>query len=414
MTSPKNLYENIPESSGVYLMRGEKNSILYVGKAVNLLRRVSSYFTRPHDSRIDSMVSKIKRVDFFVTPSALQALILEAQLIKKYEPPFNIREKDGKSFLHIAITDEEFPRVLLARGKDISSGKLSFRSDFGPFTSASSVREAMKIVRKIFPWNTHEVGIIKKANDDVKNGKRPKPCFNFQIGLCPGTCAGIVDKKTYMKSVKQLELLLSGKMGVLFKNLEKEMKLAARNEKFEDAGRIKKKIFALSHIQDVALISEDGVKKVTDRRIEGYDISNIGGKDAVGVMVVFDDGRLSPVDYRKFKIKTIKGPDDTGMIREVISRRFNHKEWHFPELILVDGGTGQVNAVRMTLKKLEIKIPVVGIAKGADRKNNEFVGIVPKWADKNTLIRLRDESHRFAIAYHKELRDNNFISKKIK
>jgi len=195
-TSTKIPYKKFPETPGVYIMKDADGRVLYVGKAANLRRRVSSYFERPHEIRIQTLVTKSRRIDHENTDTALEALILEAELIKKLRPPFNVREKDDKSFLYIEITKEKFPRVLLVRGKDAERGMR-----FGPFTSASSVREAMHILRRIFPWNTHAPEVI---------GKLKRPCFDYEVGRCPGTCIGAITREEYARTIEHLKLFLEG------------------------------------------------------------------------------------------------------------------------------------------------------------------------------------------------------------
>ncbi|HEY4497099.1 MAG TPA: excinuclease ABC subunit UvrC [Candidatus Paceibacterota bacterium] len=409
----EDLYKKLPESPGVYLMKGVKGKLLYVGKAVNLRRRVSSYFIKAHDSRIEKLVSEIKKVDYKETDSALEALILEAELIKKYQPLYNIREKDDKSFLYVEITREKFPRVLLVRGKNISPLASSGRnaSYFGPFTSASQIREALRIIRKIFPFSIHKLDVIGQ----VSGVERKRPCFDYQIKLCPGTCIGVINRADYMKNIRNIKLLFQGKKERILKNLDKEMISASKSLDFERAAKLRGKIFALKHIQDIALISDStgqmsGVNGQMLSRIEGYDISNISGIHAVGSMVVFRGDRPSRSEYKKFKISTIDSPNDVGMIKEVLKRRMSHREWGTPDAILIDGGKGQVNGAKSVLNEFGIEIPVVGIAKGAKRKKNEFVGDIPKNIDKNILIRVRDEAHRFAVSYHKKLRGRRFMN----
>src|SRR3989344_5109300 len=397
------LVENIPDNPGVYLFKGEKGQLLYVGKAGNLKRRVSSYFSRSHSSKTEKLVEEIKHIDYVKTPTTIEALILESELIKKFEPPYNFREKDDKSFLYIEITSEKYPRVLLVRGKENPSGER-----FGPFTNASDVRSALGILRKIFPYSTHEAG---------KVGLYKKPCFNAQIGLCPGICTGAMGKKQYWKNIHNLRLFLQGRRDRLVKGLEKDMQNAAKALYFEEAGRFKRQLFALGHIQDVALISRDDIDMGLSKRVrvEGYDISNISGTSPVGAMVVSIDGSLAKNEYRKFKIQTIHQSDDVGMMEEMLSRRFSHTSsignWPLPALVLVDGGKGQVNIAKSVIGEAGLKIPVVGIAKGPTRKKNEFVGRIPRRVEEKELIQLRDEAHRFAIKYHKEVRAKAFISK---
>jgi excinuclease ABC subunit C len=412
-------YKKLPETPGVYIMKDGDGRVLYVGKAGNLRRRVSSYFERPHDVRIQTLVGKIKKIEHKKTDTALEALILEAELIKKLTPPFNVREKDDKSFLYIEVTKDAFPRVLLVRGKNAQSGKR-----YGPFTSASSVREAMRILRRIFPWNVHPAEAI---------GTFARPCFDTQVGLCPGTCVGAVTKEEYAKNIERLRLFFEGKKKKVLRSFEKEMNAASKKLDFEKAEQLRRQMFALKHIEDTAFISESEVLAPTGDapvengtyRIEGYDISNISGTSAVGSMVVFENGIPNKNEYRKFRIKSVFQPNDVGMLTEVLGRRFSRHvsgetnwdrrvvaedgtvktdEWPLPNLILIDGGLAQANAAKKVLLRAGLRIPILGIAKGPERKRNDIIGGIPKGVTKETLVRVRNEAHRFAINYHKKLR----------
>ncbi len=386
-------------------MKNAAGNIIYVGKAGNLRRRVSSYFNRPHDSRIEQLVKNIAQIDIKQTESALEALILEAELIKKYQPVFNIREKDDKSFLFVEITKEKFPRVCLARGKNNPIG-----TSFGPFTSSNSLREALKILRRIFPWNTHSESEV---------GKLKHECLQRQIGLCPGTCIGAIDQKAYLKNIAKLKLFFAGKKKRIIATLEKEMTAASKNLEFEEAEKLRRQIFALQHIRDVAFLTNDDLEpKIVENRtkkvrIEGYDISNISGASAVGSMAVFSDesGKFRPdkSEYRKFRIRGGNAPDDVGMITEILERRFKNK-WPLPDCIVIDGGLGQVNAALRVASEYDRAIPIIGIAKGPKRKNNFIIGKIPDGIAKATLIQVRDEAHRFAIAYHKKIRSRQFLT----
>ena len=280
-------YKKFPETPGVYIMKDIAGRVLYVGKAGNLRRRVSSYFERPHDMRIQTLVSKISHIDFEQKETALEALIREAELIKKITPPFNVREKDDKSFLYFEITREKFPRVLLVRGAGaVAVGGKGGRAvasqgqRFGPFTSASSAREALRILRRIFPWSTHDP-------DEI--GRMLRPCFNYEIGLCPGTCVGAITHEDYLKNIERLKLFFEGKKVRIIRALEKDMKAAAKKQEFEKAAALRRQMFALRHIQDTALISDNdalvtgsaagraaavsaGMALKNGYRIEGYDI----------------------------------------------------------------------------------------------------------------------------------------------
>lgn len=389
-----------PDSPGVYLFKGMRGKVLYAGKAGNLKRRVSSYFRRAHDSKIEGLLGETRKIDFIKTDTAIEALILEARLIKELVPLYNSREKDDKSFLYVEITKDEFPRVLLVRGKSRVVGER-----FGPFTSASNIKAALKLIRRIFPFSTH---------DPKKIGKFSRLCLDAQIGLCPGTCIGVITKTEYQKNIRNIKLFFQGKKERILKSLEKEMRLASKKLQFEKAESLRRKIFALNHIQDIALISDAELSaksyELSAPRIEGYDISNISGTSAVGSMVVFRGSKPLKEAYRLFRIRTIKQTDDVGMLKEVLRRRLKREEWPYPEVILVDGGKPQVNGAKAVLSEFGLELPIVGLAKGPKRKKNDIIGVIPKGVSQETLRRLRDEAHRFAITYHRRLRNRTSLA----
>ncbi len=443
------LKKSLPTTPGVYFMKDAHGKILYVGKAANLKRRVLSYFQRPQELRIGRMVSEVARVDVETTDTVIEALILEARLIKQYQPQYNVLEKDDRSFLYVVITREVFPRVLLLREREaLSHDKPLGR--FGPFTSAASLREALHILRRIFPWSSHEISKgmpstgsgnkIKKLVPEFIEGK-PKPCFNYQIGLCPGTCAGVITSRDYKKVIRQLIAFFEGKKQKILRDLMREMRMLSRELKFEEAATIRRRIAALQHIHDIAVLGDKTARENDFHRVEGYDISHVSGTSAVGSMVVFTDGAPDTAQYRKFRIKTVSGSNDVGMLQEVLRRRFSRHialsfprmresrfqkagfriksgmttkisysevSWPMPDLLLIDGGLPQVNAARAVLRDLNIALPVVGIAKGPERKRNDFFYPHELHAavarNRDMLIRVRDEAHRFAIKYHRELR----------
>jgi excinuclease ABC subunit C len=384
--------ENLPKSPGVYIFKNKKGDIIYIGKAGRLPKRVRSYFLDSADPRAKRMVADIEKIDYKTTETVIEALILEAKLIKKHEPYYNIKQKDDKSFLYVVITDEKYPRVILKRGRENKEG----RSVFGPFVSSSAIRQALRIIRKIFPYNTHTEKQLKKMK---------RPCFYNQIGLCPGACTGDLEREEYIEDIKNIELFFKGKKKEVLKDIKKRMKEASESENFEKAQKLKRQIKAINHIYDTALITAP-VLEEEKIRIEGYDISNIGGKLATGSMVVFIGNKPKKSEYKKFKIKSIKETNDTGMMREVLERRFNHS-WSLPDLILVDGGQGQVNTAQEVLEENGLDIDVVGLAKGEKRNKNEIIGDTE--VKKKTLIKVRDEAHRFAIKYHKKLREKDFL-----
>ena len=374
----------LPDTPGVYFFQKGKE-ILYIGKATSLKDRVKSYFARDilltRGPLIEKMLVEANKVQFVGTDSVLEALILEAYEIKKNQPFYNSKEKDDKSYNFVTITKEDFPKVTVTRGS----------GTYGPFPHGAELKEALKIIRKIFPYR------------DEKCKLTGKPCFNAQIGLCPGPCAGWISKKDYRKIISHIKLFFEAKKPKLIKSLEKEMKTLAKLHKFEEANKVKKQIFALDHIQDVALIKND-FESEANFRIEAYDIAHLSGKDVVGVMTVVSDGELDKSQYRKFKIRINKN-DDTGNLREMLTRRFNHSEWKFPNLIVVDGGRGQINAAKEVLKLRSLEVSVVSVVKDERHKAREIVG--SKEYAREILL-ANAEAHRFAINYHRKLRGKGF------
>jgi len=385
------------DEPGVYLMRGERREILYIGKATSLRQRVISYFQRPQEARIEKMLSQVTAIDTHQTDSVLEALLLENNLIKKHQPKYNVKLKDSKTYLGIYITREDWPRVFPAR----VTQKLPAGDFYGPFPSSKQVGAALQIIRKLFPF---------RVSCEPLSGKA---CFEYHLGMCPGVCAGKLSQKEYQNSIRQIRLLFAGRKKDVVKNLEKEMKLEAKALDYERAAKIRDQIFALKHIQDVALINEDDINTLPDipSRIEAYDIANIGGAFNVGSMVVFTEGLIDKNQYRKFKIKTVDGANDVASMAEVITRRLNHDEWPMPDLILVDGGLGQVNAAKKALREKNMSIPVIGLAKGPDRKKNELINGNGLEIDPKILVKIRDEAHRFANEYYKTLHQKTLAIK---
>lgn len=412
--------KNLPNRPGVYLFRRGRE-ILYVGKATNLRNRIKSYLSKDlrqtRGEWLVKMTQEATGVDFHLTGSVLEALILEAGLIKKYQPAFNTRDKDDSSFSFVVITKEEYPRVLLIRGKDLTKGEYHNGKIFGPFPHANEIRTALKLVRKIFPFRDKCVPESGRA------------CFNYQIGLCAGVCVGALGEMAYKKIIKQLKLFFAGKKNSLLRNLRQEMQMLARAQEFEQAAVVKKRLFALQHIQDVALIKPENVSEnFVDRdndlarqggaenkfRIEAYDIAHLAGQNAVGVMVVLEGGELAPEQYRKFKLRIAKPGDDLAGLREILIRRFNHPGWRMPDLIVIDGGKAQLNLARKILQKHNFQnIKLVSVVKDEKHKAREILGdsstplgtgkkLINKL--KRDLIKINHEAHRFAIAYHRQKR----------
>ncbi|KKT48197.1 MAG: Excinuclease ABC C subunit domain protein [Parcubacteria group bacterium GW2011_GWC2_44_17] len=383
-------------------MKNVKGEVIYVGRAGSLKKRVSSYFIKAHDAKTEALVSHVASIDCKKTDSVLEATFKEAELIKKHQPKYNIEQKDDKSFIYVVITKDIYPRVLVARGRELEKTPGLYQAVFGPFKSRDLVQSLLKLVRKIIPFS---------ACKPPRDQKKIKPCFYNHLGLCPGVCTLAITPREYKKIIKNLILFFSGKRKRVIANLVREMERLSKEEDFESAARIRNQLHNLKHICDVALMKKEEISRIPFRRIEGYDVSNISGKYAVGSMVVFINGEPDKKEYRKFKIKTVEGINDTEMLKEILRRRFTHKEWSLPDLIFIDGGTAQVNAGVEIARSMNFFVPIVGIAKGKTRKKVELIFNKEAKIFKKEIMelrelfaRVRDEAHRFALSYHKKLR----------
>ncbi|MDO8620061.1 MAG: GIY-YIG nuclease family protein [bacterium] len=397
--------KKLPDSPGVYFFLGRNKKLLYIGRATSLRSRVRSYFDgRLHETRgpwVEKMVGEAKSIDFKKTDSVLEAILLEADLIKKFQPPYNTREKDDKSFNCVVITDEAFPRVLVVRHREIDSLTLKIKNcklkiTYGPFTSGSDLRGALKIIRKIFPYR------------DTCEPNQRRPCFNRQIGLCPGVCDGTVSEKEYRRTIRQLQLFFEGKKRMLLTTLKKEMRSAIQREAFEEANVLKNRIQAVTHIQDVSLFRRE--KNTSTERIESYDIAHTGGKSSVGVMTVVEGGLPNKNEYRLFNLKTTTPGDDVGGLCEVVTRRLAHSEWAKPAFIVVDGGQPQKDAIEEVLEDVGLLIPVIAVKKDARHRPQELLGsiqLIKKY--QQAILLANAEAHRFAIGRHRKRRGKDFL-----
>ena len=347
----------LPDTPGVYFWKDSKNKTLYIGRATSLRGRVLSYFSDDligtRGPRIVDMVTRAKTVAFKKTDSVLEAIILEANLIKKFQPKYNIDEKDDKSWNYIVITDEEWPRVIVERGRNLEKGKEQNKI-FGPYPAGGLLKDALKIIRRLFPY-------LDEKSLDPKHRS-----FYASIGLAP-ILGDNTSLKEYLKTIKNIQLFLEGKKKSIIKDLKKDMMQYAKNQEFEKADKSKRTIYALEHIEDVALIkSEKG--SATWRsgsspfRIEAYDVAHLSGKNVVGVMTVVEGDEPNKDEYRKFKISREKN-DDAAALREILLRRLGHPEWPYPSLIVVDGGQVQLSVAQKVLSDLKSDIMVVAVVK---------------------------------------------------
>jgi len=403
MPNIKEKLQALTDAPGVYIFYNSQKEIIYVGKASSLKSRVRSYFAGKKSPRpIEEMIHEVVDLNTEQTDSALEAAILEGYYIKKYRPKYNIQWRDDKSWNYIGISKDQFARVLTIRQHELTvQKKKEFKYLFGPYPGLNT-KEALRLLRRIFGFSQCE-----------PNAKRP--CFYYQLGQCLGVCTGEIIAKDYLtKVIRPLCLFLGGQKKLLLKKIEKEMVMAAKAQNFEEAARLRNQIHHLKKIQDIALLNDSFLKdKIFTgvsliNRIEGYDISNLGSSDKVGSMVVFDESGPIKGQYRRFKIKTVTGQSDVDCLAEVLNRRLKHSEWAMPGIFMIDGGLPQVNKAKSVLRTAGVNTPIVGIAKGKERKRNDFFVVaesddVRKWIkeNKDLLIKVRDEAHRFAITFNR-------------
>lgn len=420
--------KQLPAVPGVYFFRDAKRKIIYIGKASILKNRVRSYFQKrdPRDYKTHLLVKEIADLEWIELGSEAEALFLESEFIKRYRPKYNIDWKDEKNFIYVKVPiTEEFPTVTFVRRPMDDRAQY-----YGPFTSSDQLRRAMKGLRKVFPYVTHQ--------NWPKRG-----CLQYHLGLCPGPEEGAVSSADYKKNLRKLSMYLAGQGAKLTKEIERQMQQAAHRRDFEQAAKLRDQLRALQSLGkqvvfgdketfdltlDQALVGLQQVLALTaaPRRIEAYDISNFQGTDAVASMIVFQDGVPNRDEYRRFKMR-VKGPNDFAMMREVILRRFSGqgKEWPGPDLILIDGGKGQLASALSVLIELGIGIPIFGLAKREEEiirrrsdapvvtaeqviieagENYQSILLPHSSPVLQLLQRVRDEAHRFAVTYHSILR----------
>jgi len=429
---PKKKIEKLPKNSGVYCFR-DGRKILYIGKAANIRERVKQH---------KDLIRLATKVAFIKTDSEIEALILEANLIKKYQPKYNVVWRDDKNYFFVGITREDFPQVFWTHQMKLKPNYV------GPFVDGKALKETLKVLRKVFPYRSCRV-IPKRA------------CLWYHLGYCPAPCllrSKILEvpeikekiKREIQTNANSLFEIIKGRKSRVLRNLKKEMKKMSASQDFERAAKIRDQIKSLekvlAHAKIFKEITEPQISlpsnsegrrrksiffalwyqieeqlkkllKIKDKisRIEAYDVSNIQGQEATGSMVTFINGLPDKNFYRKFKIKVAGKPNDVAMIKECLTRRLNHPEWGFPDLILIDGGIAQLNVALSTLPTPGVgKLKVMALAK---KKNELFIEerkkpILLKSLPRevfNLILQLRDEAHRFAISYHKKLREKTLL-----
>ncbi len=411
--------KTLPNAPGVYFHKNADDEVIYVGKAAVLKNRVRQYFHKTQkDPKTMALVREIADTDWITVDTEMDALFLESEMIKRYMPKWNILLRDDKTVSYVRIDmKSEVPHVSFTRTPQ--DDKATY---IGPFYGKLAVEKALRILRKVFPYY-----------DKPYDGKKT---LNTDLGLTPGIEIGKTTPQEYKKNLRKLALYLEGGRHKLISELEKQMQQAAKAENFEEAAEVRKQLFGLKELQkkivfsdkefldissDQALVDLQMALRLPEppRRIEGYDISHQSGTNVVGSMVVFTNGASDRAEYRKFKLRQQRN-DDTKNLREVVERRLKHSEWPFPNLVILDGGIGQVNAVKDLL--VEHNIAVIGRDKsGNHTRNAEVRIIIPQTDGYRTILlppgshiakliaRIDDEAHRFAITYHTLLKRKQML-----
>jgi excinuclease ABC subunit C len=429
---PAEKVKQFPTTPGVYLMKDAGGRVIYVGKAKNLRNRAAHYFTQAaaEDRRTADLVPLIADIDFLPADTEVDALLLEARLVKDIQPRFNVELKDDKTFPYLQIRiREEFPRVEFTRKPRTRGVKL-----YGPFTSARSLRAAIQVLQRIFQFRTCSLDI----KSDEQRWRWFRPCILHQIRQCTAPCNLRVTKEEYRKQIRALRMVLEGKKDRLLAEMEEEMRRASAELEFEKAARLRDEIAALKKLSLRGEVDKDvqpevfhieprkgllGLRKVlglahVPRTIEGVDIAHLGGSDTVASLVSFIDGLPFKPGYRRYRIRSVHQVDDFASIREVISRRFRRRaaaenggeeEPVFPDVLLIDGGKGQLNAALEVFRVLGVEPPcLISLAKREEEiyrpGEEEPLRLSRHSAALRLLQYVRDEAHRFAQHYHHILR----------
>ncbi|HYH66250.1 MAG TPA: excinuclease ABC subunit UvrC [Urbifossiella sp.] len=426
MSDPAEKVRTFPAAPGVYLMKDAAGTVIYIGKAKSLRSRAGSYFLAQAktDARVKDWIGLVADVDYIATDDEVAALLTEARMVKDLRPRFNKELRDDKTFPYLQIrTREEYPRVEITRNPRRKGVRL-----YGPFTSTGALRQAVQVLQRVFQFRTCKLD-IKSADD---RWRWFRPCLLHSIRQCTAPCNFRVSRDEYRRQVKKLILVLEGKKGKLIRRMTKEMEEAATDLNFEKAKRLRDEIAALGKLELRGDVTRDvqpevfpidpkkglvGLRKVlglasTPRTIEGMDIAHLSGTDTVASLVSFLDGLPFKAGYRRFKIKSVEGVDDFASMREVVTRRFRRlsdEDESFPDVLLIDGGKGQLNAAVAAFRALGVEPPcVISLAKQEEEifrpGEAESIKLSRHSAALRLLQYVRDEAHRFAQHYHHMLR----------
>jgi excinuclease ABC subunit C len=426
-----------PKTPGVYLMKDTTGRVLYIGKAKDLRARVSSYFqpsadllnTRGPD--ICRMVEKVVDIDFLECETEVDALLKEARLIKDVQPPHNVQLKDDKTFPYLEITTRDhYPGVFVTRTPRLKGSKL-----YGPFGSAMAIRDAVNALQKVFKFRTCELDI----REDDESRRFFRPCLLHAINRCTAPCADLISREEYRKDINRFKKFLASKRSTVIRQMTKEMDAAAKELRFEEAAKLRDLIKAIQGLELSGDVREDvqpevffvdprkGLDKLGDvlgleappRSMECIDIAHLQGEATVGGLVCFIDGKPFKPGYRRFRIGSVEGVDDYAAIREVLARRYRYAaegEELYPDVILIDGGLGQLHAGVEAFSEMNIRPPmVISLAKREEEIYIQARSAPIRLPRNNEALRLlqsmRDEAHRFAQHYHHTLRKKKTFDK---
>ncbi len=435
MSAIRRLIKKFPEGPGLYFLKGPSDKVLYIGKARNLRSRVSSYFQQGLDVagsrglKISEMVQKVRRVDYLESETEVDAMLQEARLIKDIRPPYNTALLDDKTFPYLEITtSDDFPGVYITRKPREKGSRL-----FGPFPNPKELRPLLVTLQKIFLFRTCRLDI--KADDPKRRFFRP--CLLYSIKQCSAPCGAKLSKDEYRGIIRDLTKFLRSKRSAVLRRLRKKMEQASKSQEYEKAAMYRDRIRLIElidkrglpdeHVQPEVFAAEPAealskLQKLLNlnqpvRIIEGIDVAHVAGTDAVGSLVKFIDGRPFKQGYRRFKIKTVGRVDDYAMIAEVVKRRYKYAEagqelW--PDLILIDGGLGQLRAAETALKSIKSQpVKIAAIAKKQEeiflQGTSKPIKLGAHSPARKLLQYVRDEAHRFAQHYHHILRGKSML-----
>ena len=427
----------LPPKPGVYLMRSSNGEIIYIGKAINLRKRVAQYFSGGHSLqqgwKIPNLAPLIKKVDYIPAFSERDALILERKLIRRHQPFFNTMWKDDKSYPFIKLTvNEDFPRIFLTRKKTKDKAKY-----FGPYPNSSQIKKLLRYLWKsqFLPlrpckWQFSSKQPLAKTKIDS--------CLYFHTGQCPAPCAGKITKSKYRRLAKRAVSIFEGEFGKLKKNFTRQMKENSKKLNYEQSAKYRDLLHAVEHIEQkisVSRYSDEDLQKMMGKvesvnllgkilklknpplHIEAFDVSHLFAKQSVGAMVCFTDGEKNHPHYRRFKIKNTDTIDDFAMINEIVKRRLKSLKLsgeEFPDLLLIDGGKGQLSSALSACGEVKVNVAVIALAKQKEEifvpKVSQSIRLAKSNPALKLLMEIRDEVHRFAISYHRKLRNKKIIT----